>query len=141
MTVSGVISRRNQTSGVLVENYEGTGKNRNLSGAQTRKMLPEKALDEGRPVPVFEKARKQRTREVRREAFANANPTTTPASKVQTVERVVSASLGLIGPGLRLTKRPREKGSYAAITSTFSRVRTTWQRRCQTRSAVRSKKR
>lgn len=103
----------------IITNHAGTGQNRHLSGAQRRKILRQKAQDEGRPIPKFGQARKDRRREGRR---AGALPSQPDEEADQTGKRVASTSLETAAPDIRSAKKTRDTGSYAAAASSNPRV-------------------
>lgn len=125
-TVPSTSAPETSDQGVLPQgtvNHAGTGLNRNLSGAQRRKLLKQKAIEEGRPAPKFGAMRRQRRREQRRAGTDSGS--TAPASEmVQTGKRQASSSLGSAADRRvsKPLKRQKTEGSYAAVASHLPRV-------------------
>lgn len=108
--------------------HEGTGLNRGLSGAQRRKLLKQRAIEEGKPVPKFGLKRKERKAEEKRARTANnsAVPSTFGTPNLTGKRAASSSPLVADGADEKRGQKPLKKakldGSYAAAASNLPRV-------------------
>ena len=109
------------TEQVEISAQEGAGLNRNLSGAQRRKLLKQKHIAEGKTVPKFGVGRKRRQAEKRRE-LTDSTPSASATPGTSAGKRGPSTSLGSTEQGRTKPLKKHKEGSYAGAASHLPRV-------------------